>query len=134
MNLRDFPLLTDENIDPDVIIFLRSAGFDVLDIKESGMQGTDDEEIVKIASAQGRVIITEDSDFCDIIFVQKPDFTGVVHLRPGSFFVAYHVQTISSLLKADPHIEPPFFISAINKGGWVRIKVRNALPGPSREY
>lgn len=133
MTLTDFPLLTDENIDPDVVTFLRSAGFDVFDIKEAGLQGTDDENIVKIAFAEGRVIFTEDGDFCDIVFVQKPDFTGVVHLRPGSFFAAYHVQTIGSLLTAALYVEPPFFISAINKGGRVRIKVRNVLPGPSRE-
>ena len=36
MKLRDFGLLTDENLDPDVIAFLRQAGFDVFDVCENG--------------------------------------------------------------------------------------------------
>ena len=34
MNLHEFKLLTDENIDNEVLIFLRDKGFDVFDIKE----------------------------------------------------------------------------------------------------
>jgi len=36
-------VLTDENIDPDVVVFLRKNGFDVFDIKEEGLQATSDE-------------------------------------------------------------------------------------------
>ncbi len=39
MNLRRFPLLTDENVDPDVVAGLRHLGFDVLDVVESGRPG-----------------------------------------------------------------------------------------------
>ncbi len=35
-------LLTDENIDPQVIAHLRHAGFDVLDIFSAGLQGRPD--------------------------------------------------------------------------------------------
>lgn len=38
MKLRDFPLLTDENLDADVVAHLRQMGFDVLDVVESGLQ------------------------------------------------------------------------------------------------
>lgn len=41
MNLRDFRLLTDENIHPTVTAFLRSQGFNGLDAKEEGLIGTD---------------------------------------------------------------------------------------------
>ena len=34
MKLRDFGLLTDENLDPDVVAFLRRQGFDVSDVGE----------------------------------------------------------------------------------------------------
>ena len=36
MKLRDFGLLTDENLDPDVVAFLRRQGFDVSDVCEDG--------------------------------------------------------------------------------------------------
>ena len=32
MKLRDFGLLTDENLDPNVVRWLMDAGFDVLDV------------------------------------------------------------------------------------------------------
>lgn len=39
MRLEEFPWLTDENIHPEVVAYLRSRGFDVLDVKEQGWQG-----------------------------------------------------------------------------------------------
>ncbi|MCB0611393.1 MAG: DUF5615 family PIN-like protein [Lewinellaceae bacterium] len=39
MKLNEFQLLTDENINPDLVEYLRKHGFNVLDIKESGRQG-----------------------------------------------------------------------------------------------
>lgn len=39
MTLRDFDLLTDENIDPLIVQFLGEVGFDVLDVNEQGWAG-----------------------------------------------------------------------------------------------
>ena len=133
MKLSDFPLLTDENIDPDVVAFLRQSHFDVFDIKEAGLQASTDRDIIRLAHSDGRVVITEDYDFCHIIFVQNPDFTGVVHFKPGSFFSGYHVETMKTLIETSPDVEPPFFISAEHKNRKVRIRVRNAVPGASGE-
>jgi hypothetical protein len=131
MKLLDFPLLTDENIDPDLVAHLRHIGFDVFDIKESGMQASADDAIIRLGNQTGRVILTEDRDFCRIIFTQNPEFTGVIYFRPGSFFSAYHIATMEGLLKINPDIEPPFFITAERLNNKLRVKVRNALPGPS---
>jgi hypothetical protein len=38
LKLRQFPLLTDEIVDPDVVAGLRGLGFDVLDVVESSRQ------------------------------------------------------------------------------------------------
>lgn len=40
MTIREFQFLTDENIDEEVVDFLRGEGFDVFDIKEEGLQIT----------------------------------------------------------------------------------------------
>lgn len=131
MKLKDFSLLTDENIDPAVVDFFRNQGFEVWDVKESGFQGSSDEDLIEIAFQQNRVIVTEDNDFGEIVFKKRPEFIGVIHLKPGSFFFQFHVQTLLAILKADPDIETPFFLSAENKNGRVRIRIRNAMPGPS---
>ena len=100
-------------------------------MKQSCFQGTTDEELVEKAFRENRVIVTEDNDFGEIVFKKRPDFIGVIHLKPGSFFFQFHVQTLSAIFKSDLDIDPPFFLSAENKNGRVRISLRNALPGPS---
>lgn len=131
MKINDFPLLTDENIDPELVAYLKGKDFDVLDIKEAGLQSSTDEEIIRLGNQTGRVIITEDRDFCQIIFIRNPEFTGVIYLRPGSFFSAYHIATFDGLLAVNPDLEPPFFITAERQKNKIRVKVRNAMPGPS---
>lgn len=46
MKLNDFSYLTDENIDRDVIAFLRSEGFDVYDVAEAGLFGSTDVDLM----------------------------------------------------------------------------------------
>jgi len=55
MRIRDFPLLTDENIVPEIIAFLRGEGFDVVDVVENGWQGEDDGDILAKALAEGSI-------------------------------------------------------------------------------
>ena len=49
MRLRDVDLLTDENVHPGVLAYLRSEGFDVLDVKEEGLGGADDVLLIRLA-------------------------------------------------------------------------------------
>jgi len=48
MNLHSFQLLTDENVDEEVLIFLRSQNLDVFDIKESGLFRMKDQAILSL--------------------------------------------------------------------------------------
>ncbi len=47
MNLHAFRFLTDENVDEEVLLFLRSLGFDVFDIKEAGFFRMKDYDILQ---------------------------------------------------------------------------------------
>jgi predicted nuclease of predicted toxin-antitoxin system len=49
MKFHQLRFLTDENISPKVVTFLRTHGLDVLDTKEQGWQGKSDDELLKIA-------------------------------------------------------------------------------------
>ena len=40
MQISDFSLLTDENIQSDVVNFLRNEDFNVKDVKEEGLEGS----------------------------------------------------------------------------------------------
>jgi hypothetical protein len=58
LKLREFPLLTDENVDRDVVASLRGLGFDVVDVVESGRAGATDVDLLRWATSQGRVVVT----------------------------------------------------------------------------
>ena len=63
MKALDFPLLADENVHPDAILFLREAGLDVESISEQGRYGLPDAQVLQQATESDRVVLTHDSDF-----------------------------------------------------------------------
>jgi predicted nuclease of predicted toxin-antitoxin system len=68
MKLTDCAFLTDENIDAAVVAWLRERDHEVLDIKEEGLFGSMDDEILERAFGQKQVIISQDSDFGTLVF------------------------------------------------------------------
>jgi len=63
LKILDFPLLADENLHPDVVAFLRSEQSDVRYVREAGLIGSNDLSLIRLAHAEGRVIVTHDRDF-----------------------------------------------------------------------
>lgn len=124
MQLNLFDLLTDENIDPILIDYLREKGFDVLDVKEQGWAGRKDEDLLFIANEQRRVVVTHDSDFGTLVFRQGVAFTGILYLRPGHFEATPHVQSINAVLEQNFDVDVPFILIAENVGTTVRIRLR----------
>ena len=120
----DFPLLTDENLDPAVVRFLRDQGFDVVDIAEQRMFGKTDGEVLKLAVSQGRVVVTHDSDFGTLAMGQGEKFIGVVYLRPGHIDSQFTIETLQSLFDAKPEVKAPFIVVAKRSGPDVSIRVR----------
>ena len=125
MSLRDFPIFADENIFKGIVDFLREEGFDVKSVNEEGLMGKKDIDLMQIAFEEGRVIVTQDSDFGNLVFTQKADFIGVIYLRPGHYPALEHIQSFKAILAEDLDINSPFIITANNKDGEIRIRVRN---------
>ncbi|MDQ3521278.1 MAG: DUF5615 family PIN-like protein [Gemmatimonadota bacterium] len=74
-------LLADENFPLPSVRLLRKAGYDVGAIAEEA-PGAPDPEVLFRANAQGRVLLTFDRDFGELIFVhQLPAPAGVLYLR-----------------------------------------------------
>ncbi len=57
MKALDFPLLADENVHPDVIVFLREAGLDVESVSEQGQFGLPDTHVLQQANEAGRAVL-----------------------------------------------------------------------------
>jgi predicted nuclease of predicted toxin-antitoxin system len=56
-------LLVDQNLAQRVAQLLRDAGHDAVHVAERGMQSADDDEILRLALHEERIVISEDTDF-----------------------------------------------------------------------
>ena len=124
MSLRDLQFLTDENIDEEVLIFLREQGLDVYDIKEERLFSLSDRAILEFAYASNRVVITQDSDFGTLVFREDLLFWGIIYLRPGHAKEFVHIQTMKTLLANNPTLEFPFIIVGENYQNLIKFRVR----------
>jgi predicted nuclease of predicted toxin-antitoxin system len=73
-------LYADEGIDRQIVDALRSAGFDVAYAAESDPSVADDALLAK-AAAEGRLLLTSDKDFGELVFRLKKINDGVVLIR-----------------------------------------------------
>ena len=74
--------LADECCDADMIASLRADGHDVLYIMEF-KPGALDQEVLKKAFDERRILLTEDKDFGELVFQMKKPARGIVLLRFG---------------------------------------------------
>jgi len=74
-------LLANENVPLSSVTYLKSQGFDItaIGVDHSGIS---DEQVMEIAIADNRTIVTYDSDYGELIFKHgyKPD-AGVIFIR-----------------------------------------------------
>lgn len=124
MKFQDFGLLTDENVDPEVVAFLRGEGFDIWGVRENGKYGASDIELLRRAVAEHRVVVTHDSDFGALAVLAGEPIVGLLYLRPGHFDPQFTIATIRSLLNADLDLTPPFIVVARRTGTTVTIRIR----------
>ena len=59
--------LLDENQSPVMAATLGSAGHDALHVRDVAMAGAADREILEYAAAQGRIIVSGDTDFGELL-------------------------------------------------------------------
>jgi predicted nuclease of predicted toxin-antitoxin system len=77
--------LADECVAAPLVAQLRAAGHDVLYVAESEPRASDI-EVLALAHAVNRLLLTDDKDFGELVFRQGRPVPGVVLLRlaPGS--------------------------------------------------
>ena len=73
-------LLADENIAAPRVRALRAAGMDVAYVAEFG-SGMADDEVLDAATSEGRLLLTEDKDFGELVFRTRRGQHGVIMLR-----------------------------------------------------
>lgn len=124
MKLSQISLLTDENIDPFLVAYLRSKDFDVMDVVESNLAGSADDIILEIAYQNNRVVVTHDRDFGSLAIAGGKAYFGIIYLRPGQIDVTDSIQSCSALISSDIEVIAPFIIVVHNGLAGIRIRYR----------
>jgi predicted nuclease of predicted toxin-antitoxin system len=73
-------LLADENIETPIVQWLRQAGHDVVWAVEA-LTSADDRALLNMASRAGRIVLTYDLDFGEMIYHEGAVATGLILLR-----------------------------------------------------
>lgn len=73
--------LADECIFKLTIEFLKNMGWDVVTVREIGLQGAKDSEVINKAKEMKAILITQDMDFCDIGKFPPPAYAGIIVLK-----------------------------------------------------
>lgn len=72
--------LADQNVELAVIEGLRAAGHDVLAVREVSPR-LPDEEVLALAVREARIVVTNDKDFGDLVYLRRQLASGVILMR-----------------------------------------------------
>jgi hypothetical protein len=72
--------LADESCDFSVVRALRAVDHDVVAVTESN-PGAEDEHVIDLAARDGRIVLTEDKDFGQLVYADKRATGGVLFIR-----------------------------------------------------
>jgi predicted nuclease of predicted toxin-antitoxin system len=72
--------LMDQDVYGATTRHLKNSVHDVLTAHEAGLSRANDEELLKEAQQQGRILITRDRDFGSLVFIEALG-SGVIYLR-----------------------------------------------------
>lgn len=115
--------VADESCAAPVIRALREAGHDVIAIAEVSRAATDD-QVLDRALTEDRVLITEDSDFGELVYRRGRSSAGVILVRfPSHARRAKSATVVEAVTKLGSRLNGAF---AVVQAGRVRISVRPA--------
>lgn len=83
-----------------VVDWLRNAGHDAVHLREEGLQRISDLEIFSKATQEGRVILTFDLDFGEIVALSRSSRTSVILFRVKDASAPHIIQRLSAVLPA----------------------------------
>lgn len=93
--------LLDQSTDARLIPYLHGLGHDATRIGRDHPHGMRDSDVLAVAVSEGRILITDDRDFGELIYRQGQSHAGVIFLRlDNDTDVETKVERISFVLKA----------------------------------
>ena len=93
--------LVDENLPRSLAPSLRKSGFEAQDVRELGLGGKSDDDVIEYARSNSRALITRDMDFSSILRFPLGTHAGIIVLRfPMTFTPAMLFEAVRSALSA----------------------------------
>lgn len=111
--------VVDESTGVAVAEYLRSSGYDVLVVAET-MPQADDAAILTRARAEGRIVITNDKDFGELVFRSGQAHQGILLLRLHDESAANRVRVVRSVLDGYADRLAGHFVVATDK----KVRIR----------
>ena len=97
--------LTDQDVYQCTIDYLCALGHDVLRAKDAGLARASDEELLRYAYREQRLLITRDKGFGALVFLVHRQHSGVILLRIDPLSVDAVHQELRRLLEEHTEIE-----------------------------
>ena len=92
--------LIDQDVYAVTAKFLIDAGHDVILVSQIGLAQASDEEILKVAHSENRILVTRDRDYGNLVFLRAIG-TGVIYFRALPKTVnAVHNEVVTTLFFA----------------------------------
>ncbi len=95
----------DENLPPDVAELLRHEGHDAMTVFDQGLRGATDHELIAVCQTEGRILLSLDLDFSNILVFPPENYAGLIVLRlhrPGPAAVVGLVRRLLPHLTTRP--------------------------------
>ncbi|HZS02990.1 MAG TPA: DUF5615 family PIN-like protein [Chloroflexota bacterium] len=77
--------LLDQSTDARLVPYLQQRGHDVSRVGRDYPSGLPDDQVLAIAHAEQRILITDDRDFGELVFRLGYPHAGIIFLRLGAF-------------------------------------------------
>lgn len=87
-------LLIDAALSPRVSVQLAAMGYDAVHVRDRGMSSAPDPEILAVAEAEERIIVSADTDFGSLLAVRNAKLPSFVLLRKASGLRPEHLTRV----------------------------------------
>ena len=87
-------LLIDECLGVRIVGLLTAAGHDVVHVADRGLGGHTDDEVVALARAEGRVLVSADTDFGEILSRSGAVLPSFILFRQGNRTPQHRASTL----------------------------------------